>query len=299
VTSTETAVLGPTMVNETRFQYTRQWTATPGNLVPELDVANAFITGGNGLGNSYDLTHHYELQNYTTISKGTHTIRFGGRFRRNSDLNNSPQGFNGQYIFSGGEEPALDASNNIIPGQTTFLSAIQQYERNLQLQAAGLSSAQIQSLGGGPSQFIIQGGLSYVSMVRWDAGPFIQDDWRMRPNLTLSLGLRYEWQNLMSDYGDVAPRIGFAWAPGNPRNGRQKTVILGGFGIFYDRINFAPFERAFLNNGINQLQYTVYNPTFEYPYVPPLSSLNPGQNATYFIDPKLRAEQDIQTAIGI
>ena len=88
-------------------------------------------------------------------------------------------------------------------------------------------------------------------MDRWDAGPFIQDDWRVKPNLTLSLGLRYEVQTLVSDHkDDFAPRFGFAWAPGNPKNGRQKTVIRGGFGIFYDRVSYGDFEQAALNNGI-------------------------------------------------
>jgi Carboxypeptidase regulatory-like domain len=306
LTATETAVLSPTMINETRFQFTRNWTATPGNLIPQLNVANEFVTGGNGLGNSYDLTHHYELQNYTSITKGTHTIRFGGRFRRNSDLNNSPAGFNGEFLFTGGDAPVLDANNQVVPGQTEPLTALAQYQRNLALQAAGFSGAQIQALGGGPSQYLLQSGLPYVSKVRWDAGPFIQDDWRMRPNLTLSLGLRYEWQNLMSDYGDVAPRIGFAWAPGNARNGRQKTVIRGGFGIFYNRINFAPFEKAFLNNGVNQFQYVVYNPTFQFSptfncsaVASCYSQLTPGQNQVYYVDPNLRAESDNQAAIGV
>ena len=290
LTATETAVLGPALVNETRFQYTRNWTATPGNLIPQLNVANEFVTGGNGLGNSYDLTHHFELHNYTTLTRGTHTIRFGGRFRRNSDLNNSPQGFNGEFLFQGG------------PG----LTALAQYQLNLQLQAEGVSPADIQAMGGGPTQYLLQSGLPYVSLVRWDAGPFIQDDWRVRPNLTLSLGLRYEWQNLMSDYGDIAPRIGVAWAPGNPRNGRQKTVIRGGFGIFYNRLNFAPFEKAFLNNGINQFQYVIYNPAFEYSpnfncnAVPSCAGqLIQGQNQHYFVDPNLRAEADNHAAIGV
>ena len=99
----------------------------------------------------------------------------------------------------------LDSSNNPIPGETVELTSIEQYARNLQLQQAGLTETQIQQLGGGPSRFAIQAGQSYVSMVRWDAGPFIQDDWRVRPNLTLSLGLRYEVQNLSSDYRGHRP----------------------------------------------------------------------------------------------
>jgi hypothetical protein len=320
LTATETAVLSPTLVNETRFQYTRNWTATPGNLIPELNVTSEFATGGNGLGNSYDLTHHFELQNYTSITAGAHTIRFGGRFRRNSDLNNSPTGFNGEFLFSGGTEPVL--TSGLQPtGVTANLTALQQYQRYLQLQAAGLSPATIQNLGGGPNQFLIQTGDPYVSMVRWDIGPFIQDDWRMRPNLTVSMGLRYEWQNLMSDYGDVAPRLGIAWAPGNPRNGRQKTVIRAGAGIFYDRVNFPAFEKAYLNNGVRQLQYVVYNPTFNYPLtslvagqaVPtltvnnnmlyqggvPVQQLALGENQTWFVAPNLKAESDNQAAIGV
>jgi TonB dependent receptor len=138
---------------------------------------------------------------------------------------------------------------------------LQQYERNLTLQQAGYSEAQIQALGGGPSRFSIQAGLPYIAMTRWDAGPFVQDDWRVKPNFTLSLGLRYEVQTLVSDYRDVAPRIGFAWAPDTDKSGHSKTVR-GGSGIFYDRAGLSPFEQAALNNGFTQTAYTVYNPDF-------------------------------------
>ena len=300
---TETAILNPTVVNETRFQFTRFYSASNGNLIPGLSVSGAFVTGGNGLSDTHDEARHFELQNYTGIQHHTHSIKFGVRVRREGDQSNQPQGFNGSFTFLGGLAPALNAQNQIVTDGngnpvTTNLTSLQQYERNLALTAAGLTETQIQALGGGPSRFSIQSGISYISMDRWDAGPFIQDDWRMRPNLTLSFGLRYEVQTLVGDHRDWAPRFGFAWAPGSAKNGRQKTVIRGGFGIFYDRIGFGDFEQSALNNGINQLQYMVYNPTF-YPNIPNLSTLNLGQNSIYRIDPKLRADYSMQSAIGI
>jgi len=300
---TETGILSPKIVNETRFQYFRNWNATPGNLLPQINVAGAFVTGGNGLGNSSNLSRHMELQNNTSVAHGTHTIRFGVRVRRDSDQNQQLGGFNGTYTFLGGSAPLLNASNQIVYDSngnavTETLTSLQQYERNVILAQAGLSQTQIQTLGGGPSRFSIVAGQSYSSGHRWDAGPFVQDDWRMRRNLTISLGMRYEVQTLVSGHGDFAPRLGFAWAPGSPVNGRQKTVIRGGFGIFYDRIGQGLFETAALNNGINQLQYTVYNPT-TYPNIPSISSLSAGQNTIVRVDPRLRSSYSMQTAIGV
>ena len=135
-------------------------------------------------------------------------------------------------------------------------------------------------------------------MVRRDVAPFVQDDWKVRPNFTLSLGLRYENQNLISDNKDFAPRIGFAWAPGSSKRGPQKTVIRGGMGIFYDRVGSGAFETAYLNNGVRQLDFTVDNPLF-YPNIPSISSLNLGTNTTDVIDPKFRSDYSMQSAIGV
>ena len=282
---TETSILSSKYVNETRFQFTRNWSQTPGNLVPSISVANEFSTGGNGIGNKYDLGKHFELTNTSMVQEGAHALHFGARVRRDSDQNANPQDFNGSFSFTGGNAPVLNSSNQIEYDSSgnpvvTELTALQQYIRNLQLLQAGFTETQIQGLGGGPSKFNLQAGLAYVSLVRYDGAPFIQDDWKVRPNVTVSLGARYEVQNLVSDHRDFAPRVGLAWAPGSAKKGPQKTVIRGGVGIFYDRIGFGPFESAFLNNGINQLDYTVTNPTF-YPNIPSLSSLNPGTNETY------------------
>jgi hypothetical protein len=299
----ESAVLSARVVNETRFQFFRNYNASPGNLLPQINVAGAFTTGGNGMGDTRDLSRHLELQNNTSVAHGAHTLRFGLRLRRDGDQSNQPGGFNGAFTFLGGAAPMLDASNQAVYDSngnpvTVTLTSLQQYERNVLLSQAGMTQAQIQALGGGPSRFSIQAGQSYISLARWDAGPFVQDDWRIRPNFTLSLGLRYEVQTLVSDHGDFAPRLGFAWAPGSPKNGRQKTVIRGGFGMFYDRIGLGLFETAALNNGVNQLQYTVYNPTF-YPNLPTLSSLSAGQNTITRVDPNLRSAYSLQGALGV
>jgi hypothetical protein len=295
---TETAVVNTHTINETRFQYVRSNTRMDGNLAPQVDVSGAFFTGGADLGLNDTRTQHYELQNYTSIVHGQHSIKFGVRVRRNSQASLAEKGFGGTFYFDGTLAPVLDANNQPVPGQTAFIQGIEQYRRTLLFGQVGLSPEAIRALGGGPSQFAIQAGNPYGSVAIWDASPFVQDDWRVRKNVTLSLGLRYEIQTGAGDRGDVAPRIGVAWAPGSPRNGRQSTVIRAGFGIFYDRLAQSMFLNAEELNGSYQLNYVVANPNF-YPAIPPVSTLTPAQNSIYRLDPNLRAGYMMQSAIGI
>jgi hypothetical protein len=295
---TETSIINTRIVNETRFQYTRNYTNQVGNLLPQISVSGAFTAGGANEGNNYDTRTHFELQNYTSILHGAHTFRYGVRARRDGDRTQSPNGFGGTFFFDGGIAPGLDSSFNIIPGSTVTLSAIDQYTRTLQLQKLGYSPSQIRALGGGATQFQIDAGNTYASVSQYDLGLFAQDDWRVRPNFTFSYGLRYEWQTNIDDHRDFAPRIGFAWAPGSAKNGRQKTVIRGGFGMFYDRINESLIERAYLLNGTNQLSYTITNPD-TFPNPPSIAGLSPAQNSVYRLDPRLRGDYLMQTAIGV
>ncbi|MBZ5725560.1 MAG: carboxypeptidase regulatory-like domain-containing protein [Acidobacteriia bacterium] len=301
---TETAVLNPRTVNETRFQFTRNHTAMSGNEFPTIDVSQSFDAGGNQVGNAFDTRVHYELQNYTSIAHGTHTIRLGVRLRRESDRANSPSGFGGTFSFLGSVGPLLDANNQPVTDpatgqiQTAPLTSLEQYRRTLLFQGLGDTAAQVRALGGGASQFSISAGNPYASIVQYDAAPFIQDDWRVKPNLTVSVGLRYEIQTNVADHRDFAPRIGFAWAPGTARNGRQKTVIRGGFGFFYDRINESLFLNALRLNGVNQVSFTVQNPDF-FPNTPPLAALTASQNSIFRVDPNLRSEYLMQSAIGV
>ena len=68
-----------------------------------------------------------------------------------------------------------------------------------------------------------------------DGGVYVSDDWKVRPNSTLSYGLRFETQNYIHDRADWAPRFGIAYGLGRGSNRAPKTVLRAGFGIFYDR----------------------------------------------------------------
>ncbi len=164
------------------------------------------------------------------------------------------------------------------PSACVQLQSIDVYQRTLALQSMNYTAAQIQQLGGGPAQFTINRGSPLVNLNLVDVGAFVGDDWRMRPNLTLSLGLRFETQTDIHDWHDWAPRIGFAWAPGQSKNNpRPAMVFRGGFGIFYDRVSEQAIELADRYNGILQQQYVITqsaaNPI---PFLPNTAGVPPG-----------------------
>ena len=298
----ETSVHGP-LVNETRFQYYR-WSndVLANNLVPAIQVLGAFNGGGNPVGHAADLQNNYELQNYTTWIHGAHTWKFGVRLRAQTDDNVSPQNFLGTFTFSGALAPVLDASNQPVfdpSGQPviTQIQAIEQYRRTVLFQSLGYSPLLIRQLGGGASQFTLSAGNPEISAHQIDAGLFAGDDWRVRPNLTLSLGARYETQTNIGDHHDIAPRVGIAWAPRSGATRQPKTVLRFGFGIFYDRFALANTIAAQRYNGVTQQQYVVSNPNF-FPSVPNIPSLGGSlvPQQIQLIDSSLRSPYVMQSA---
>jgi hypothetical protein len=133
-----------------------------------------------------------------------------------------------------------------------------------------------------------------------DVGFFAGDEWRVRPNFTLSLGLRYEAQTNIHDWRDFAPRLAMAWAPGRPASGRAKTVLRAGFGMFYDRFALANTLTARRYNGMVQQQYVVTNPDF-FPNLPSasvLATFQAGQSIEE-VSSKLRAPYLMQSAVSL
>jgi len=308
VQATETAVLSASTINETRFQYYRPETVSQANTPgAAISVLGAFNGGGNPLGRSTSKQNNYEFQNYTSILRKTHSFRFGVRLRGTSETSISPQNFGGAFTFSGGLAPELDANNRQVldsSGQAVLvnISSIESYRRTLVFQQLGLSAAQIRQLGGGASQFTINVGNPVVSGSQFDLGAFFGDDWKPKPNLTVSLGLRYETQTNIHDWRDVAPRIGIAWAPGGGAKGaRPKSVIRAGFGMFYDRFGLGNTLTAERYNGLLQQQYVIANPDF-FPTVPSVASLTGAAvppSTIQQISSTLSAPYLMQSAVGL
>ena len=262
---TVTAIINKTIINETRFQYERNGNLSDAdNSLPTLEVQDAFTGGGSQVGQSHSDTNNWELTNNTTMARGPHSLKFGVRYRKVDILNFSPSNFGGTYTFFGGAiAPNVDANGDAITG-ADVVSSIERYRRTLQYIEQGRDLLQIRLLGGGASQFRLSAGNPETKVKQWDFGGYFQDDWKLRPNFTLSLGLRYENQANIDSNVNFGPRLGFAWSPGGTQS---KTVIRGGYGVFYERVSENLTMQATRFNGVNQQQFTVLNPDF-FPLIP-------------------------------
>jgi len=304
---TETAVLNASIINETRFQFVQvDAEMTANSTDPAIQVLGSFNGGGAQIGHSLDLRNIYELQNITFFVRKTHAWKFGIRLRAETDDNTSPQNFGGTFTFGGGTAPVLDSNNQPVvdPSGVPLLApitSIERYRRTLLFQQQGFTPFQIRALGGGATQFSISAGDPNLSLKQFDVGAFVGDDWHVRSNLTLSLGLRYETQTNIHDWRDIAARIGIAWAPRATKgNSRPRTVIRAGFGTFYDRFSLSNTVTAERYNGVVQQQYVVTTPDF-FPIIPPISVIAGFQTPQTIqqISPILRAPYIMQSAVSV
>jgi len=271
----DTVVVSPRVINETHFQWRRvRNNQVASFFTPTVTVQGAFTTGGSNSGVARDHQDIFELQNYSTATAGSHTIRFGARLRAYRDANYSTAGSNGNYLFT----------------------SIDQY--------LAQTPAQYQAT-------VIQNPLARA--ILFDAALFYQDDWRARPNLTVSYGLRFETQNRIHDHDDWGPRVSFAWAPWHVGKTPPKTVVRAGYGWFYDRFTVpnsfssstgSPYlMQAIHQNGINQQSYVITDPNFYNPNAATSSSTVAGAAASipsfYNIDPHFHAALSMQGGAGV
>uniref|UniRef100_Q01R02 Cna B-type protein n=1 Tax=Solibacter usitatus (strain Ellin6076) TaxID=234267 RepID=Q01R02_SOLUE len=251
VQATETAMLNPRAINETRFQYLRAVTQdTAGQIAATVNVEGAFTGGGATAGNSGTTNSNWELTNISTFTRGTHAVKWGGRVRQSRLSDLSVNNFSGTFTFY----------------------TLADYE------------------AGRPAQFSINTGTPLMRVVQTDAGLFVSDDWRVRPNLTLSYGLRYEAQSNFGGTDGLGPRLGIAWAL------NKKTVVRAGAGTFFDRIPISVTLNERRYNGITQQSYFILNPTF-YPVIP--SGLTEQPQQVRRVAGDIRSPRLYQTSVGL
>ena len=111
---------------------------------------------------------------------------------------------------------------------------------------------------GRPRNYTRRIGDPLIRYAHLEAAVYVQDDVRLRPNLTFSPGLRYEAQTHVHDLTGLAPRLGLTWAPG--KDGR--TTIRTSWGIFYNWLGANVYEQSLRVNGIRQQEINIVNPTY-------------------------------------
>ncbi len=263
----DTQVIGQHAVAETRFQYIRtRLTQGPASGAPTLLVEGGFNGGGNAQQTFRDNQDRYEFQEYINRQVGAHFLRFGAKYRLLREGNESTQNYNGQYTF-----PSLAA-----------------YQQTLQGTAQGAT------------QYSVTVGQASASILTGDLGAYFDDEWKVRRNVTLDLGVRFETESGIPDHVDPAPRLGASWAIYRKKQPRIPFVVLrGGGGLFYDRFSAANILTAVRQNGVSQQTFFLTNPTYNPNGAPPGGAFSSTPPTIYRISPNLRSEYGIAAGVTL
>lgn len=247
-----TAIFSDSLLNVARFVAERK-NEHIGNIaaLPEIEVKGAFI-GGPSQTARMNRETRFEFQDIATLTRGKHTLRFGGGFKPRFYAFTDATNFGGTFIFSNLEDFAARR----------------------------------------PALFQISSGNPRGSFSQHEAWSFFQDEMKLRQNLNLTLGMRYDWQAKIGDRNNFAPRAAIAYAPGN-----RKTVLRAGAGLFYDRLNDRAIQRSLLIDGVRVRELVIARPSFDDP-------LNPGSalSATpsiWRIAPNIESPYLFQGSLGV
>jgi hypothetical protein len=278
----DTTTLSPTLLHEARVSVDfRGETDTPTSNAPQVQVAGAFTGGGASIGPQHIRQIRTEWDDDVIYSRGKHSIKAGLQIFDYAERQTLTTNFNGTYIFGGGTAPVLDASNNPTAATET-ISGLEQYRR-----------AQLNLPGGTPTQYSSTAGNPQVDFTEFYPAFFVQDDIKIRPNVTLSAGLRYFLATLPFQDNGFTPRLGVSWAP----NGSKTLSLNAHIGLFSGHSpNGLAFTEAELRreDGIDRVTSLVYNPVYGAPATTGSSVLH----ALRDIAPNYRSNESMMAELG-
>jgi len=199
----ETSVISSSMLNEARLEFQNADPVTAFDpLTPSTQITRAgsvpFTSGESRYAHMY--SHMTQFRDTLSWTKEGHYLRVGGSIAQNTSGGDGTE-FGSAFVL--GQFTAIAATTK--PPDQLMLADMQRYQQS-------------SNLGQG----------TYV-LSQWIYDVFAQDSWRVRDDLTLDLGLRYDRQTFSDGATNFAPRVGFAWNPG----GYSKTVVRGGYGLYY------------------------------------------------------------------
>lgn len=199
-------------INELRFQYRRSNLDAPTNdsIGPAVNITNVASFGIATFSPLERDINLYQVSDSYSTTFGAHSLKVGGEFLLNRLNIRFPGAFEGVYSFT---------------SLANFLSG---------------NYFQYQQAFGRDSQF--QSNPNF--------GIFVQDEWKVRKDLTFNVGLRYDQQHLpdpiQTDNNNVAPRVGVSYAPGD-----RKTVFRASYGLYYERLPLRATSNALQRDGVN------------------------------------------------
>ncbi|HWI20060.1 MAG TPA: TonB-dependent receptor, partial [Vicinamibacterales bacterium] len=158
----------------------------------------------------------------------------------------------------------LSSDLNYVRGRHTMRTGIQLEGRHYRTDSASnylgtyIFSSNADYEAGRPRNYTRRIGDPLISFSHLEAAVYVQDDIRIRQDLTFSPGLRYEAQTHVHDLTGFAPRLGLTWAPG--RNGR--TTVRASYGIFYNWLGSNVYEQTLRVDGVRQQEINIVNPSY-------------------------------------
>ncbi len=238
----DTHLLGQSWVSETRaaFGYNRFGVFPIDSFGPAIEITGFGSFGRDLLLPSEVIERQWQLQQNFTHFSGKHVVKFGADLNPVRDTARNEVFFGGRFSF--GEAVPLAAILNSAAGDPDFASGLMSTLSNIGQPRLAMNVLQpisaLQAFNLGLPTFYQQG----FGDPNWRGkfhrySFFVQESFRAHPRLTLNLGARYELElknkGFPLDRNNLGPRFGFSWAATDDR----KTVVRGGYGLFYSQIN--------------------------------------------------------------